>query len=106
MAKNKKRDLSITSRSLKVKLAIAFYLSSVIPLLGIIVYVIRYHEGFFVGYMSLIFLIVIVISITGFLLMRRMIFPVIEVADKAKAIARGETDISLDIKSEDEIGDL
>ncbi len=98
--------LSIKSKSLKVKLQIAFYLTSLIPLLflGYIVF----FQNTYVSYQYVLFafLVALIIASSGYCLMKNMIFPVIDVSNKARAIASGNSGFQVEIEAEDEIGDL
>ena len=102
------KTLSLMPRGIKHKLTIAFLVMSVIPAL-VFGYLISYYLLFAVKGAWEIYLIVamvLVLMFLGFYLAKRIIYPIAEIAAHAKGIAEGRLEKSLDIKGEDEIGEL
>ena len=103
------KELSLAPRGIRHKLAIAFALMSVIPVLVcgylIVSYIFPTMESF--KDVTFIFLICIFLMLLGFYVVHRIIFPVIEISAHAKNILKGENlDKSLEERGEDEIGQL
>ena len=106
--KNILKQLSLSSRGLRYKLRISFYLMSVLPLL-ISIYVISTYMLPTIGIKSNIYLLVcisIFVAVSGFFIIKQVIDPIINISSKAKDIARGEVDYVSRAKRDDEIGDL
>ncbi|MDP2922767.1 MAG: HAMP domain-containing protein, partial [Candidatus Omnitrophota bacterium] len=103
------RKLSLLPRPLRYKLMVAFSLMSVIPLLitGYLVTTYIFPTNTDIGNVSLIIAICVFIAILGLILAKGMIDPIAKLANHARILARGDFETSLlDIKREDEIGDL
>lgn len=107
------KKLSLMPASLKYKTMVAFSLMSLIPLLICVWLVTTYifpninlFFGISLGNISLILFIVIIISILGLYVAKQMIDPVVKMAGDAKIIANGDFSKTIEVKGEDEIGDL
>ncbi len=105
------KKLSIVPTSLRHKLTIAFVLMSLIPL-AISVYL-AYNYIFWnpqhpwvITDISFLLAITIVIALLGFKISRDIISSVIDLALKARVIVNGDLIQTIDVKSEDEIGEL
>lgn len=106
------KQLSLVPRGLRYKLMIAFCLMSIIPLL-IFAYIITNYFNFVypferqdVGGVIFIILIAVGITIIGLKLARELVDPIIKMAVEAKIIASGDVDRVIEVKREDEIGEL
>ncbi len=105
------KKLSLVSTGLRYKLTIAFVLMSVIPL-GIGVYLawnyIFWNPQYYwaISDVSILLGVAIIIALLGFKVSKDIISPIIDIALRAKVIAKGDLTRSIDIKSEDEIGEL
>ena len=102
------KKLSLVPTGLRYKLMIMFSLMSIIPLL-VCVYIVTWFvfpATNQMGAVSIVILVTIFISILGFILAKQMIEPIIDMAVDAKMIAEGDYERSIDVMSEDEIGDL
>lgn len=102
------KSLSLARRSIRHKLTAAFALMSVIPML-VCGYLIIYYIFPMVKSLrdiSLIFAITVFITLLGFYLAKKIIYPVVEIAAAAKGIAEGKLDGEVSVKAEDEIGEL
>jgi len=111
--KNLLKNWSLVSRGLRYKLIISFSLMSIIPLLvclnyvfpflfpnGIVWAVLKDHA-------DIILLFTFVIAIMGFIVVKRMIDPVIKISSDASRVAGGDLAHKISkISDEDEIGDL
>ena len=102
------KTLSLAPRGIKNKLTIAFVVMSVIPILAC-GYVISYYilptistvwEIYLIGAISLFLMLM------GFYLAKMIIYPIAEIAAHAKGVAKGKVGQVLDIRREDEIGEL
>jgi len=100
--------LSLVPAGLRCKLVIVFSLMSVIPLM-ICVYIatnfIFPYTGI-TGSLGLVIAITIFIAILGFIVAKKMIEPIIEIAIEAKLIAGGDFERSIEIEEEGEAKDL
>lgn len=102
------KKLSLVPTGLRYKLMIAFALMSVIPLI-ICVYLSPIYippELSTTSYVSIVLAITIVIALLGLRIAKDIISPIIDMAIKAKGIANGDFSSSINVKSEDEIGEL
>ena len=102
------KTLSLAPKGIRHKLIVAFSLMSLIPMF-VIGYLIAYYilpkiDTFWEIY--LVFIITIFLMGMGFYLAKKIIYPIIEIAAHAKGIADGTFAEDLDIKEEDEIGEL
>lgn len=107
------KDLSLMPKGLRYKTMVAFSLMSLIPLLICVWLVTNYifpNLNLFIGAslsnISLILFISIFISLLGFFITKEMIDPVIKIAGDAKVIANGDMTRVIEVKREDEVGDL
>jgi len=107
------KNISLVQKGLRYKTLIAFSLMSLIPLLVTVwlatCYIfpnINIYFGLSLGNISFILFISLMISLLGLYLTKEMIDPIIKIAGDAKIIASGDIDKRIDIKREDEIGDL
>lgn len=102
------KTLSLAPRSIRQKLIVAFALMSLIPMF-VCGYLIAYYilpkiDTFWDVY--LIFIITIILMLMGFYLAKKIIYPIVEITAHAKGIADGVFAEDLNIKEEDEIGQL
>ncbi|MFH1853869.1 MAG: diguanylate cyclase [Candidatus Omnitrophota bacterium] len=107
------KEMSLVPKGLKYKTMIAFSLMSLIPLLICVWLATNYifpninvFFGLSMGNISLILLISLFISMLGLYLTRQMIDPIVKMAGDAKIMAEGDVSKTIEIKAEDEIGDL
>ena len=102
------RRMTLVNKGLRYKLLLAFSLMSIIPLLAcmyvISLYVFPQLDS--LVSVSAIAFISIVIALLGFFLARNLIDPVIDMAIEAKMIASGQYDKSLNVPTDDELGNL
>jgi diguanylate cyclase (GGDEF)-like protein len=104
----KYKNLSLTSRGLKYKLNIAFYLMSVLPLLVCIYLVSHYilpQMGFKLD-ITVSILISIFIALAGFYVIKEVFDRIASVSAEAKLIVAGDISRKVNIGYRDEIGDL
>src|SRR3990167_5969202 len=102
------KKLSLVPAGLRYKLMVAFALMSLIPLI-ICVYLSPMYippELSTVWYVSIVLAITIIIALLGLKIARDIVSPIIDMAIKAKGIANGDFSSSIDVRSEDEIGEL
>lgn len=102
------KTLSLAPQGIRSKLTMAFALMSLIPM-----FVFGYLAFYYIfptvdtfGEVFLIFVITVIIMLLGFCLARNIIHPIAEIAAHARGIAEGRLDEQLEIKQEDEIGEL
>ncbi len=110
------KKLSLIPAGLRYKLTVAFVLMSIIPL-AICVYL-AYNFIYFpflqpnididftTKNVSLVIGITMLIALLGFKIIRDIVSPIIDMAVRAKNIANGDFSRSIDVKSEDEVGEL
>ncbi|MBU4376886.1 MAG: diguanylate cyclase [Candidatus Omnitrophica bacterium] len=102
------KKLSLIPRGLRYKLLIAFCLMSIIPLL-VSLYMVRDYifppKGDILS-LSWVLFFCVVITFLGLVLAKQMVEPVIEMAIETRRIADGDVSHKLEIRTEDEIGDL
>ncbi len=102
------KKLSLIPRGLRYKLLIAFCLMSIIPLL-VSLYIVRDYlfppKGDIIS-ISWVLFFCTVITFLGLVLAKQMVEPVIEMAIETRHIADGDISRELEIRTEDEIGDL
>lgn len=104
----KQEDFSISSKSVKHKLNIAFYLMSVLPLLVCMYLVSNYvlpHVGLKLD-ITLTILLSAAIALTGFLLIKEIFDRLVSVSTEAKLIVAGDLGRKVEVTCKDEIGDL
>ncbi len=100
--------LSLVPAGLKYKLMIVFSLMSIIPLM-ICVYITTNFVFPYIGMtrsLGIVIAITIFIAILGFVLAKKMIEPIIDMAIEAKLIAGGDFERSIEVKEEGEARDL
>lgn len=100
----KPKVMSIKSRSLRPQLFIAFCLMSVIPILALLNFIFpslcaQMDKGLIIG-------IVIILSLFGFVVIKRIVDSIILLNTEVRNIAGGELSHSIPISREDEIGEL
>ncbi len=98
------KKMSIVSRTLRPQLVIAFCLMSVIPILALLNFIFPSFlpRNFFLTIIATI----IFLAIFGFLIIKRIVDPIIKINSDIKVIASGELSHRIDIKREDEIGEI
>jgi len=104
----KQKNLSLTSRGLKYKLNIAFYLMSVLPLLVCIYLVSNYilpHIGLKLD-IAVSILISVFIALAGFCVIKEVFDRIVSVSTEAKLIIAGDISRKVEIGYKDEIGEL
>ncbi|HRZ67765.1 MAG TPA: HAMP domain-containing protein, partial [Candidatus Omnitrophota bacterium] len=118
------KKLSLVPAGLRYKLTVAFVLMSLIPL-AICVYLFFNYILPFLNLIgdptvrnvlgnpnaalkdvSMVLVITIIIALLGFKIIKDIVSPIIDMAIKAKDIAKGDLSSSINVKSEDEIGEL
>ncbi|MFZ5801053.1 MAG: sensor domain-containing diguanylate cyclase [Candidatus Omnitrophota bacterium] len=102
-------NLSISSRGLKPKLYVAVSLMSIIPILICLNFI--FPNSWLAAInlklnVGLIVLITLILASAGYRTIKEMIDPVIKMSSEAKRIAGGELGVEIDLKREDEIGEL
>lgn len=98
------KAMSIKSRSLRPQLFIAFCLMSVIPILVLLNFIFpsifaQMDKGLIIG-------IVIILSLFGFVVIKRIVDSIIILNSEVRNIAGGELSHSIPVSREDEIGEL
>jgi len=104
----KQKNLSLTSRGLKYKLNIAFYLMSVLPLL-VCIYLVSNYVLPYVGLkldIAVSILISVFIALAGFYVIKEVFDRIVSVSTEAKLIVAGDISRKVEIDYKDEIGDL
>ncbi|MFB3919044.1 sensor domain-containing diguanylate cyclase [Candidatus Velamenicoccus archaeovorus] len=101
---NLSKKLSIASRSLRPQLIIAFCLMSIIPILALLNFV--FPSLLPKNYLLVIIFSVVIMSLLGFIVVKRIVDPIIEINSEVKVIASGELSHQINIAREDEIGEL
>ncbi|MFH0762415.1 MAG: diguanylate cyclase [Candidatus Omnitrophota bacterium] len=100
--------LSVSSRGLRYKLKISFYLMSILPLL-VCVYIASEHIFSRMGLkLEIIFAIAIsaFIAVVGYFLIREIFDRIVSVTSDAKLIAAGDLGHMVNVERADEVGDL
>jgi diguanylate cyclase (GGDEF)-like protein len=98
------RKMSIASRALRPQLAIAFCLMSVIPILALLNFI--FPSFLPRNFFETIIITIITLSLFGFLIIKRIVDPIIKINSEIKVIASGELSHKIDIDREDEIGEI
>lgn len=101
--------LSFGGKSLSHKLVTVFALMSIIPLLVVGYFVTNYiflHDTHSMGQVSLIVFFTLWIAITGYVLARELILPVIGLSVETRLIAEGNYDTKILLSRNDELGDI
>ncbi|MFH0877196.1 MAG: diguanylate cyclase [Candidatus Omnitrophota bacterium] len=98
------KRMSLVSRSLRVQVIVAFCLMSIIPILVLLNFI--FPSLFPKTYHLVASLAVVGMVVFGFVLVKRIVDPIILIASEAKVIAKGEISHTLDFARDDEIGEL
>lgn len=100
--------LSIHSSSIKYKLIIASSLMSVIPILICLNYIFPSFLDTFIAKINLplVVFIMVFIAILGFIVIKQIVDPVAKMSRDAKLIAEGDIERRIQVRGEDEIGQL
>ena len=103
-----KKIASLFSQSIRYRLLIAVCLMSIIPILVFLNYIFPSLLVSFVSrpYFPLVIFVIAVIVLLGFMVVKQIVDPVIRLSKDAKLIADGDVERRIEIKSEDEIGQL
>jgi diguanylate cyclase (GGDEF)-like protein len=104
----KKNQFSLASRGLRYKLKISFYLMSVVPIL-VCIYIISNYLLPRIGWQLDVMLslaISIIISCSGFLVVKQVFDRIVSIIGEAKLIAAGDTTRNLKVDYTDEVDDL
>ncbi|MCX5707039.1 MAG: diguanylate cyclase [Candidatus Omnitrophica bacterium] len=104
----KSERISLSSKGLRYKLKISFYLMSILPLLVCIYLVSQYilpHVGLKLDIVASI-AVSIFIAVVGFLVLKEVFDRILSISTRAKMIAAGDLNHQLDISENDEVGDL
>ncbi|MCX5713793.1 MAG: diguanylate cyclase [Candidatus Omnitrophica bacterium] len=106
--RKKTKDFSLSSRSLKYKLKIGFYLMSILPLLVSIYLASNYIIPRSTASPELIIfmLISVLIALAGFFVLKEVFDRIIALTGKAKIIASGDITQRIEAGAMDEVGDL
>lgn len=102
------KKLSLVPSGLRYKLMVAYVLMSIIPL-AICVYLATNYIFPFnknIWDISLQIFLTILLAVLGLKISKDIIFSIIDIALQAKAIAKGNYDRFIEVKDEDEIGEL
>lgn len=102
------KKLSLVPMGLRYKLTIAFVLMSIIPL-AICVYLATTYIFPILNTIwdiSIVILITILIALLGGEVTREIVTPIVDMAIQARVIAKGDINHEIQIRSEDEIGEL
>lgn len=94
----------IGSRSLRPQLFIAFCLMSIIPILSLCNFI--FPSIFRHGDAGIIVVTAIVLALSGFFLIKRIIDSIIRLNSEMKSIASGELSRQICVKGDDEIGEM
>ncbi len=102
------KNFSLTSRSLKYKLKIGFYLMSILPLLVSIYLASNYiiPRSAVSPEIIIFMLISVLIALAGFFLLKEVFDRIISLTGKAKIIASGDITQRIEAGAMDEVGDL
>lgn len=104
----KSNKLSLSSKGIKYKLKISFYLMSILPLLVCVHLVSNYilpQAGFKLDITAIV-LLNIFIAIVGLLVIKEIVNRILYLATEAKLIAAGDISRKVKVESPDEIGSL
>lgn len=105
MKKKILKNLSLVNQGIRHKLIIAFCLMSIIPIL-ISLYLITNYAFFLNLTIFAVIVITVAIALMGFRLIKELIDSIIKISHDASRIAKGDLGHKIEIKREDEIGDL
>jgi diguanylate cyclase (GGDEF)-like protein len=101
-------QLSISKKSLRCKLMIAFSITSILPLL-VLAYFVTNHvfsDTREVFQASVVVIFCLWLIWMGYLMIREVLNPIFELAQKAKKISAGEYDAKISLSSGDELADI
>ncbi|MFH1045449.1 MAG: diguanylate cyclase [Candidatus Omnitrophota bacterium] len=100
--------LTMTNRGIRYKMAMAFTLMSVIPMLVFGYLFLHYLFPRLSSFLhiSLVFIFTILLMIAGYYFAKKIVYPVIKLSAHARGIADGNFDKRLDMPRDDEIGEL
>lgn len=98
------RKMSLTSRSLRTQLLVAFCLMSVIPILALLNYI--FPSSFPRAPWPFVAFALVAMILLGFLLVKRIVDPILEITSQVKGIANGEVSRQISIARDDELGEL
>jgi hypothetical protein len=84
---NLSKKLSIASRSLRPQLIIAFCLMSIIPILALLNFV--FPSLLPKNYLLIIVFVVVIMSLLGFIVVKRIVDPIIEINSEVKVSLPG-----------------
>lgn len=103
-----RESLSLKRKSLRYKLVIAFSLVSIIPLLVIAYFVTNYvfDNPSDIFHASAVVFFTLWLVLSGYLMLREIINPIMEIAVETKVIADGDYDSKVLVSSDDELGDI
>ncbi len=105
---HKKDKFSLSSKGLRYKLKIAFYLMLILPLLIFLYFISNYilpQRGLEIN-IAILFLVCSFIGISGFWVIRDVIRRIVSVSSEAKLIAAGDINHQIERTQPDEVGDL
>ena len=102
------KHLSLSKKSLKYKLLIAFSIMSIVPLLVIAYFVTNYvfSDAADMFQASAIILFAVWLVWTGYVMVKEIINPIIELAVETKSIANGQYNSEIFMGRDDELGDI
>jgi len=101
------KKTSLVSRGLRVKLGVAFALTSIIPFLTLLyTFTSKGEISIFIGRMGFFIFIGLVVAGSGYLLLQNMISSVIKADKKARTLLEGVNYRSFKLRANDEIEDL
>ncbi len=104
----RKQEFSLESKGLRYRLKIAFYLMSVLPLLASIYLISSYifpHCGMRIDVIA-VTLASIFIALAGFYVVKGVVARILVIATEAKIIAAGDISHKVEVKRQDEVGEL
>lgn len=109
------KKLSLVPVGLRYKLTVAFSLMSIVPLAVCVYLFYKYIYPFLsligdpnveLKDISIVIFITIIIALLGFTIIKDIVSPIIEMAIRVKDIAKGDYPGDIEVKNEDEIGEL
>jgi diguanylate cyclase (GGDEF)-like protein len=98
------KKMSILSRSLRPQLGIAFCLMSVIPILTLCNLI--FPSFFLRAHLGAVVAVVVLLSVSGLFIVKRIIDSIILLNSEVKSIAGGELSQTVNASRDDEIGEL
>lgn len=105
---SKKETLTLSSRSLRYKLKVAFILMTVVPLLASVYIIMNYAsiEGSVKVHVFVLMTISVVIAVAGFMIIKEVSDRLISVTAAAKSMASDGSAEDIKVGHVDEVGDL